>query len=293
MHRESGGSYKISGILKNVYCLPKGDRWYVSGGNPSEISNEKPLTKTIGVDTTTAVKRAQKEAADLAQELKALEKEEHDMEGIVHRHQKEWNRAQKERKANELRISELKETIATLNEEIESSANTEIDTTEYEDEVKVAEEDVQKFKDVQVELKAKIEEKMPEIEDLTKQLKEVTLRNEQVLRDMQEVQKQLTQFQTQQSQNDALVEKHTKKLAQYKLILEKHQEKMDQLAEARADALRQARVIHFKYVQQKELDSDEAISEESLPEPTDAELEGIEPPKIERDCDYCTFVHFL
>lgn len=287
LSRDAKGD-SIRGIIKEVYCLPNGDQWQIRNGSQAMFSNEKQLRKTLGVDRSEAIANAESQVQELQRELTELDNDESRLE-IQHTDiRREWTKAQKENQNNETLINDLGMKIEELRNEIETSANIELDTTEYEEDVAQQEEEVNNLGDQETELRAEIEDLMPEIEDLRKRIQESFERNKKVLEDIERVQEEMTQHIMTQNQTQEMIEKKRKKMEQYRAAAQKHREKVEDIESKKEEALRTARLLHYQYLAQRKMREEQGVENTPLspPEPTDEELEAIEPATVNKTLDH-------
>lgn len=289
LFQRNDGGYYLQGNIKSVTYGPDGDQLTVNGGNPSYFANEKKVRKTIGVDKRMAIEESQREAAQLKAELQNLKKEESKLE-LEHRaRQKKWNAANHALKENDTRILELSEKIEETRAEMPTTADEDLDTSEYEEEVALAQQEVDRLKTAEDERRAELEALAPDVEDIESRLAEVVKRNEKVLADMGRAQEEMQQFLATQSQQQDKIDKKKNKLAQYLEVVSKHQEKVDALAAEREEALNRARKFHYKQMMtQKTADQEGGVvDEEAVEEATEEDLAEINcPESVDKDMEY-------
>ncbi len=270
--------------IKEVYFLPLGDFWTVRKGSRTIISNERKLRQNIGVDRTAAVEECQLEAASLKTELTELRQKENQLESQHTQHQREWNKLRRSEGDLRKEIQALTEKIDQLKAEADLATNINVDTTDQEEEVETAERVLQELKDNAARILEDIETRKPEVDQLRAKLSDVTKRNEKVLDDLKVAEGQLENFMQNLSQREKVIEKKRGKVQMLKTIVDDHKKKMKSVADDRDQALRHARVLTYrrqKSKEQKERAMDD--DEEMQVEPTEEELEAIDPVATEKD----------
>lgn len=287
---KSAGGLAIRGGIMEVY-LPKGDYWTVRGGVFAMFSNEKSLRQTIGVDLSAAIADAQAEEANIKVEIRNKQQEESKLQHEHTNSQREWNRAKKAVQQNDSRISDLTEKIDSIKEDMEASANVTIDTTELEEDVQQAEELLAKHKAEEQRYVAEKETLLPHINDVKSRLDDCTMRNAKVLHDIKAAENDLTQFLETQTQQNDQIEKKRQKLRKYQHDVNELGNKIADIAATRETALKNARIMHFRY-QHRQKAEDETSEDGSVPleeirtEPTEEELEAIEPLNVKNEPRY-------
>ena len=131
----------------------------------------------------------------------------------------------------------------------------------------------------------------PAVAEIKTKLDEVTIRNEKILDDLKGAESEMTQFLETQSQKKDAIQKKREKLEKYNAAIEQHQKKIDGIALEMEDALRTARLLHFRLGYAKDRREsrmqDEPRSAETddhdVPEPTEEDLEGIDVVKMDKD----------
>ena len=178
------GRYKIRGEMHEVYFLPRGDKWTVRQGAMSLSSNDRKMQRKIGVDRTQAIKESETELRQLEEELDQLKKAETAATKERVTLQKRWNEARREEKKTLDKIGSLTRKKEEIEQEMETTANTVMDTTDLEEDVAQAEEQVQVISEEEQAVSAEIEKLEPAFKAAADKVDEVKARNEKVLQDM-------------------------------------------------------------------------------------------------------------
>jgi chromosome segregation ATPase len=308
---DSNGKLQIKGgKLREVYFLPRGDYWSVRNGAKTTISNERKFRKTISTDKTAMIEQAKAEVAELKAALAESRKAEGRLESQHTQLQKEWGQAKRKMRDNDSAMAELGDRIDQIKSEMETAANTTIDTTEYEEDVAQQEEQRAALEQQQTRLKEELEAKKPEIETLKTRIDEVTIRNQKIMKDLGEAEEEMTQFLNTQSQRKDALERKRDKVRKYNEVIAAHQSLLDKCCAEEAKAMGEARRLHFtlNYVTGKNQESQRGAgggnctgtvtgSQVVTPQrnsggdgdrdvPTDRDLEAIEPLQTDQNPDY-------
>jgi hypothetical protein len=313
---DSNGKLQIKGgKLREVYFLPRGDYWSVRNGAKTTISNERKFRKTISTDKTAMIEQAKAEVAELKAELAESRRVEGRLESEHTRLQKEWGQAKRKMRDNDSAMTELGDRIDQIKSEMETAANTTIDTTEYEEDVAQHEEQRAALEQQQSRLKEELEAKKPEIEMLKTRIDEVTIRNQKIMKDLGEAEDEMTQFLNTQSQRKDALERKRERVRKYNEAIAAHQDHLDACCAEEAKAMLMARRLHFtlNQVTGKNQNSqrgggggrngsgsqtvtpggEEATQSQDISGgggdrlvPTDRDLEAIEPLQTDQDPDY-------
>jgi chromosome segregation ATPase len=279
---KNGNQHAIREKINEVY-LPNGDFWTVKGGSLAMFSNDKKLRQTVGVDRTAAIADAQAQLSQLDEELRKIQREESKLQSEHTNAQRQWNQAKRSVAQNAADIEAILERIENIKDEMKSSNNHTIDTTEMEEDIQQAEDLLARHKATEERFLAEREAMLPHINELKARLEESSIRNARILEDISLAERELTQFlETQTQQNDKL-EKKRQKLRKYQDDLETLNQQLDVIAARRDDFLLKARIMHFRVQQQQRSSQPDDDGEkmelqpEIREEPTDEELEAIEP----------------
>ena len=288
---KNGNRHEIrGGKIKQVYFLPKGDYWTSRGGSLATFSNDKQLRNTIGVDKSAAIEEKRREETQLKEELRAKKQEESKLQHEHTSHQREWNKAKKAVRANDSRIAELTEKVDSIKDEMEASANVTIDTSEYEEDVQQAEEELEKLRESERALAAQKEEGVPRVREIQSRLDEISTRSKKILDEERAAENDLTQFLETQTQQQSQIEKKRAKHEKYQRIVSQHEKNIELTLADRENALTKARKLHYRYLQRKEAveeGSEEAApSKETNQDPTPEDLEAIEPQRVKQEPEY-------
>lgn len=287
---KEGSFYKARGIINKVLYLPNGDNWTVRNGVLVNYSNDSSrMRHTIGVDKSAAIASSEQELRQLQTELKEMRSEEARLEGEHTQRQRQWNQANKALKRNDMHIANLASKIDDIRGDVESAANVNIDTTEYEEDVNQAEQATEGIKEQYSQLRSKMEEAKPAIDDLRKHLEEITMRNEKVLHDMQAAELDMNKFLETQSQHQDIVAKKRKKVEQYREVIAKHQANVDKYSSERESLLFKARKLEYDlgiHKQQQKQDEHGILDVSEQADPTAEDLQGIEPRVMAKDTKY-------
>jgi chromosome segregation ATPase len=287
--RDGRGEMSVRGIIKEVYCMPNGDKWIVKGGSMAAISNDRNLRNTIGADRTAAIAEAKREAEQYQHELKEMRTMEAKLEGDHTKFQRQWNQAKRAMQQNDAAISGLVSKVDEIKLEMESTANVTIDTTEFEEDVAQAENAVESLKESERQLSEQVATYAPEIKELQNRLDETVVRNSRIMEDMEAAEADITNFLETQTQKQDQIEKKRKKLEQYQQTVAKHQEKCDKLSAERDSTLETARKLHYRLTLRKKVaeEKQEGNSEVDISaEPTQEDMEAIEPLQMQKETGY-------
>eukprot|EP00978_Attheya_sp_CCMP212_P038460 scaffold190887_cov50-Attheya_sp.AAC.2 len=284
--QDNGRESIRGGTIKDVF-LPNGDNWMVKNGSRTMISNERPLKQTIGVDKTAAIREAKEEAELLQRELDELRRKEDELKKVRKEYQVVWNRETRAHRTTVSRIEELEKQIVELNNEKDVAENNTIDTTEYEEDVQVADEALSKLKDKFVETEKELEDLQSPIAGVKGRLEEITARNERVLSELTAAEEKMEEYVKGNAQRMANVEKRKDKLEKVEDAIGKQKEIVEDLREKRGEALYKARVMTFNTNEQrkkaKEDVSGDGLEDQSFHAHTDADLEAIEPIEAKKE----------
>lgn len=295
--KDSHGKDAIrGGKINEVFFLPDGDHWQVKKGARSMISNERKLKQTIGIDRTAAIEETKKEMDLLASESKELQKKESELAKEHREYKVKWNKENRAHRNTNQQIEKIQNDLEELNAEADAAAdNTTIDTTELEEDVKVAEESIERLREKEAEVKQTKEDALPGIQAIQDELDEVTSRNEKVLEDIGKAEAKLEEYVKGKATREANVKKKRTKLQQLEEGLQKQEQIVEDLTEKRQEALLKARILtHRRRQDQKKKEEEERgsdaqneengenISPANVP-PTDEDLESIEPIPTDRD----------
>lgn len=275
---EHGKESIRGGRIQQVYFLPKGDFWQVKGSNRSMVSNDNPnLKKTIGVDRSAAIENAKKEFQMLDKELNELRSKEASIVEQSKSVKLKWNQETREARKTDNRIKVLQDTLDTLHEEAESAENITIDTTEFEQDVKNAEIDLEKLIEKEKECKQIMEDHQPHVEQLKRRLEEITTRNKSVIADLETAEKNLENCLKMQAYRQEILKKKEKKLDQAREAKEQQEQNLKNQIETTNDTMEKARLLthQFEKSKAKEDDIEGEIS-----------IESIEPIVTEKDPTY-------
>jgi chromosome segregation ATPase len=287
--RDGRGEMSIRGIIKEVYCMPSGDKWIVKGGSMAAISNDRNMRNTIGADRTAAIAEAKREAEQYQHEVKEMRTMEAKLEGDHTKFQRQWNQAKRAMQQNDATISGLVSKVDEIKLEMESTANITVDTTEFEEDVAQAENAVVSLKESESQLSEQISAYEPQIKDLQNRLDETVVRNSRIMEDMQLAEANLINYIATQTQKKGQVEKKRKKLEQYQEAVAMHQEKCDKLSGERGITLETARKLHFRIMMRKKVaeEKEEGNSQVDLSaEPTQEDIEAIEPIHVKNETGF-------
>ena len=281
---KQGGVNRIRGIINEVYFLPQGDHWSVSkAGHISMVSNEKNLRTTIGVDRSGAIASAKREAEQYKRELKEHKDAEARLENQHTKLQRAWSAAKKAMSENDTCIMRLTEEIDKIRSEIETSATRTFDTTEYEEDVAQAEEQLESLKEKEARIREEKDEKEPAIQEIRARLDEIEVRNDKVLQDLKAAEDAMTQLLNTQTQREHRLEKARRKVAQYNELCEKHQQKVDEVKSVADGLLLTARTVHYRFDAAEKSRNEGSNPETAVKkEPTAEDLEEIEIPELNK-----------
>lgn len=282
--RELRGPNSIKYNMTEVFCLPRGDSWSMRGGAYFLASNDRPMRQTIGVDRGAALEDARREEDQAKREFQVAQREENAIDAKHTDAQKKWNAAKRSIRKNDELIEKLSSKIDSIKEEIDNSANQTVDTFQYDEDVQAAQEAVESLKSTENACLAEIEQCKPRLDEIKARLDEITLRNEAALAEMTEAQNNLTQFLETQTQKQSHLEKLRRKLEKYNEVRDKYAAKIEETTVVAHSALNKARILHWKWMQQKNKKQGQPADEDgedlAPAEPTKEDLEAIEPVSV-------------
>ena len=268
------------GKIKEVYFLPDGDNWKVSGGHKNMISNPRRLKKTIGTDVTSAIKDSKNDHQSVKDELRAKENEFRRLDSEHTEHKTQWNKNKNELRRNERAIDAAAKEIEDVKAEEAANIDNNIDTTEEEEDVSAAQSHLDEIKENQKKAGETMKENTPHIREIKENLDEITSRNEKILRDMKDAEQELSDHYRLIEHQKAKIAKKREKLRQFEDILAGHAE---QISEKQKDSdlyLKMARQIQYAHDrsarQRKEREENLQVNDQqSSKDPTEEELELI------------------
>jgi chromosome segregation ATPase len=277
----------LGGKIKEVYLLPKGDNWKVTKGNIQMISNTRRLKKTIGADVSAAIEDSKNDFEAMNKELTAKNRDYNRLEHEHTNHKTLWNTNKRELKKNEREIDRVAKEIEDIKAEEASHIDTNVDTTEEEEDVSAAQAHLDQIKENQRKAQDSIKENTPQIQAIKDNVDEITARNEKVLNDMREAEHNLSQHYQALDHQKARLAKKREKLQQYEELVAAHAEEIMTAQEETNQYLKLARHIQFchnksdEQRRQREANVQANDLQDSLynVEPTDEDLELIEAPE--------------
>jgi len=292
----SSGKCSIRGKVKKVFCLPNGDFWQVNKGLLNIVSNDRPLRQTIGVDRSAAVESAKHEMKAIQKELERNNREVKAIVDQLKNSKKEWNVRNKQYQALTSNIKKMETLLEELKEQAEASEEVPtIDTTEFENDITIAEEEVDDLKKKESTVSQEIESLQPEVDELKKKLDETATRNEKILDDLDKVEAKLEDIVRGQNRRQEVVDKCRAKVQERENALIQQEAVVKQSKELVAKALLTARTVQFKTnmlekrVEAKESNGDVTvvITDDMDGEPSEQDLESIEIVEPEHNSKKC------
>lgn len=285
---DSNGKYKMKGIIKDVTFLPDGDSWNVRDGAVSLQSNDKRYReRKIGVDRTSAIAEKEKELAEMEVEVKEAQKVERQLENRRFELKSAWNDCQKAKRKNLDKIRDLELKKEAIVVEMETTANTALDTTDLEEDVAQAEEALDALKSKDAELQKKLEELQPAVDDARAKREEAFARNEKVLADMKEVEERLVSCITRMDQSESLLQKKREKLKKYENAVTQHAADVEKAEEERGKALLTAKKLSLRSkVKQEQADAEANGTSQEVSQTQDftaEDLQGVEIMRVDKD----------
>ncbi|KAL3906961.1 MAG: hypothetical protein SGILL_009066, partial [Bacillariaceae sp.] len=285
---DGGGRRSIrGGKIKEVFFLPRGDNWKLSkGGNIQLTSNNRgQFKKSIGIDQAGAIRELEIEMTSLKEERKQRDQEFGQANAKEREVKIRWNNCKRRMQENEKAYRDAEKEIDAAKAAQSNIENMEVDTSAEEEEVAEAQRVLEELGKTQSELKQAIEEKKPELEELQNNLAEITERNKKVLHDLEKAENELEKWYSQRDMREAKLQKKRDKMEQYNRIIEEHSKNIEGHEEAVTKALHTAQKIQHRYLvleeKRKEREQEgepEPSQTEIKVEPTEEELEAIEPP---------------
>lgn len=287
---EEGGKLSIRGKIKNVYFLPRGDSWSVKGTSKTLVSNDKEkLRESIGVDRSKALEEASREAENTKHELSILRREESKLEHEHREKQIEWNKAKREMQSLQDSMNRIVEQIDSIKSEQDTAETFDTDTSDLEQDVENAQNELDSIKAREGALKEEIAMKIPQVEEIKSRVDETTARNAKVLRELQAASEELTAYMSTLSQRDEKLEKKRNKLKQLQEIVAIQEEKINEITADVNKYLRHSRLLAYHRMKREEADNEGIDGEQTSQfsqDPADDELEAIEINDVDKDSRY-------
>jgi len=292
VHDNHGRLSIRGGTIREVFFLPQGDRWILANGNLSLNSNDRKLKQTLGIDRSAAIAEMKVEADQLQAEHREFKEKQTQLEREQRDVQKKWNNDKHQLRRAEARKEEVADIINQVRAESEESANVTIDTTELEQDVSNAEQVVEALQEQLAEKQREMQELIPAVDDIKGRLVEVTARNEKVLADMAAAEQDLLLYMQAMTQREEKLKKSREKLEKMQGVITKQEANVNKLVKDRDAALHKARQLHYTRdaqvkKQAEEEESEQVLTppstEEETAEPTEAELEAIEPVETKKE----------
>ncbi len=289
---QNGRSSIKGGNIKEVHILPEGDFWQVFNGAVSMSANRKKLRQLIGIDKTAAIRDGENEIEQLSFEVNDLSSKEKNLKNERHQHKVRWNQLKNEDKKARLQIQELEDTIERIREEAAAAENVTVDTTEYEDEVRDAENSMDELKMKEEEINKIIESLKPNLRELEAKVEETRARSEKVTLDLNEASNKLQEYLRSQQQRDRILEKKRDKLKQFEDVREKQLVDIEGRRGKTNEAMLKARQVTHQIKQTKEKKSkkkdtlEEDQSDDEGNQTSQNNLESIEPILVNKTSQY-------
>jgi chromosome segregation ATPase len=272
---------------KQVHFLPNGDFWKILKGSRQMISNERQLRRTIGVDQSAAIRELENDCRLLKDQVDQKRQAEANLKKEEHHYKKRWNEEKRKREKLLETIAEAESTIEEINDEDDANEDIEADTTAEEEEVKSAEEALEEVKAKYEDKKAAQEEMWPAIEEAKRRLDEVTTRNEKVLEEIEQGENELEEYAQGHSKLQANVEKRQKKLEEMEEMYAKSKASAAEAVSKADELTMKARKQAFDLLEEKKQKEAQEKGEQYEPlEPSDEDLDQIEPEKTRHNFDY-------
>ena len=234
------------GNIKTVYCLPSGDYWQIFQGNKSITSSDGRLQKKIGCDTTEAIKQAQdelegtkKERDEKARRLKVLKDESHEFKV-------KWNAFVKADKAASNVINVEKDNLERIREEADAADNVVVDTSEYEDDVSKAKEELEQITASCDEMRKAIDAMLPGIQAIEAQVEEVNARNKRVAEEISKADDQLQEYLQSKAGIERNIQKRRNKLEQAEAAMMEFANVVKEKEENANETLRKSKTLKIQ-----------------------------------------------
>ncbi|GAX20801.1 hypothetical protein FisN_7Hh114 [Fistulifera solaris] len=273
------GRDAIRGPIQEVFYLPNGGKWTVKGGNKADILDGQALRQTLGVDKSELVAQAREEEMQLKKELQEARAEHNKLEHEHTELQRQWNQHKRHLRTNTENSERLMNEISELKDQIEASANVEIDTNDQEQEIQELEREIEELDLKDGKFKEEIRNLMQGVEYVKASINECSERIDTVLEESKAAEEHLTQFLQNRTQHEDQLERKRQKLDKYRAAVDTSREKMESLKKDTLAALRQARLLAFQHQRASQNLEDMAEGEVDISdEPSEDDLESIEPP---------------
>jgi len=274
---KNGNSCSIKGgKIRKVFFYPNGDFWECNkAGNLGMISNERGMKQTIGVDRSAAIETTKHELKALQQELNRNKEEEKGVTNEQYKHKKNWNEAKKSYAKVQTQIKKLEATLEELRAEADTSEEAPtIDTTEYETDIREAEEAVEDLKSKEAAVAQEIETLQPGVEEKVSQIDEISTRNQKIVDEIEKVEAKLEDIVKGNTRRLEAVDKVKAKKEQMENAVNKQEEEVAEIKGKLASSLKSARKMHFGYIREKKILELKQKNGGEVPEGEDPELEA-------------------
>lgn len=286
---DANGKYhmKVKNI-KTVFWLPRGDNWQLHNFMPTITSSNKPVrSPTVGIDKTRAIKEAQNDLTQLQREAEQKSSELHALKKERYQYKVQWNDWKKKSASAKKKINDLTNLIEQIKEEAENAENQTFDTSDLEDDVQLAQDEYDKLRAEEDELKRKLETFQPGIDEVTARIEENEARNKKIVKDMEDTTKQLEKCLQSEEKQKRNIAKRKKKVEEGEMILEKQKDELAEKEKSMNDTLHKAKMLtvrHHRVVRNKKVRAEhkknggeyemDLVDEEGC---TEEELEECEP----------------
>jgi len=265
--------------IKEVYLLPKGDHWTVRSGSVAIFSNERPLQQKIGADQRAAIAAAEERLRELTESLNSEKQGQTKVQQENAQLVQRLNRAMEAETANHEAIEQLTERIANLRDEKESCDSVEVDTSELEDEVDAAQDNIDSLRKKEEHLRAESTKLLQPRDDAQDRFNELKRQNQKMQQEISDAQQEYLKHAEATSQGQSIVEKKQLQLAEYEKRVKELDGDAGKLEDILEENLDKARRLQFMVHER------EKTTEDKRP-PNERELEAIEPVTVTHDPDY-------
>ena len=239
------------------------------------------------MDRTSAIAEKENELAEIEAEVKEAQKVERQLENRRFELKSAWNDCQKAKRKNLDKISDLEQKKEAIEVEMETTANTALDTTDLEEDVEQAEGALEAIKGADLDLQKQLEELQPAVDDARSKREEAVARNQKVLADMEEASDRLLSCTSRMAQNESLLQKKRDKVKKYENAVSEYAATVEKAEEERDKALLTARRLFCRNrVKQEQVDSEANGTLQEMSQTQDfaaEDLEGVEIVRVEKD----------
>jgi len=278
------------GKIRRVYFLPDGDFWQINSGNRTMISNDRgaaSLRQSIGIDRSEAILQIQSELEEIDIELKDA-KEFHNKKLREQKNTKiKWNELNRSARQQTKFIEDLQDRLETLRSEAEVADNVVIDTTELEEDVATAEDEIEQINQKEVEIRDQIDQLSPAIQEIESRKKQNHKKSSKIDSDLQKTENNLETYVKIRTINENKLEKKREKIETLSNTIELQMKNIADASETVDRYCKKAKSISLTINRKKQSKSQLLQQQENdMEAENDEELENIQPVRTERESNH-------